>query len=656
MVKIFISYRRADSRKDAARIYDRLVEAFGKENIFKDVDNIPIGSDFRGVLREAVAACDVQLVVIGRQWLDITDENGKRRLDNPIDFVRIEVESALQRDRCLVVPVLVDHATMPAADRLPLDLRELAFKNATVVRDDPDFHHDVTRIIDALRQRYGENSSTSVPRSTVTPTKPFDVRAAIKEFYAAFDEQNWEHARELLTEVRTSGRAPSFFDVDTHERELWDAIEASENEAKRDEEYDLLRLMMSRLNKGQAWKALQQFWQSYPKYDPADLATLVRPEIRPLGILTNHTASVEGALELADGRILSWSANNILRLWHRHGKALQILEGHTDNINGALELSNEYLLSWSVDNTLRLWNRYGKALQILEGHTDRVNGALELSNGRLLSWSHDSTLRLWDREGRVRHVMEGHTGRVGGGLELTDSRLLSRSADGTLRLWDRQGKPLQVLEGHDKWIEGALELKDGRLLSWSDDTTLRLWDRRGNLLYTLEGHTANVRGALELTDGRLLSWSNDKTLLLEANGRLASRSLDNTLRLWDRQGKVLQVLEGHLSGVLGGMELPDGRLLSWSKDGTLRLWDPQGRVQQVLEGHTGWINGALEFYDGRILSWSEDGTLRLWDLQGRVQQVLEGHTGWINGALEFYDGRILSWSGDHTLRIWGIPD
>lgn len=71
MVRIFISYRRADSRKDAARIYDRLVEAFGKENIFKDVDNIPIGSDFRGVLREAVAASDVMLVIIGKNLVFI---------------------------------------------------------------------------------------------------------------------------------------------------------------------------------------------------------------------------------------------------------------------------------------------------------------------------------------------------------------------------------------------------------------------------------------------------------------------------------------------------------------------------------------------------------------------------------------------------------
>ncbi len=154
MPKVFISYRRADSRKDAGRIYDRLVEAFGRANIFKDVDNIPYGRDFRGVLSEAVNQCDVMLAVIGHQWLDIADEQGNRRLDNPADFVRIEIQSGLQRGdaRCLVIPVLVDGAAMPNADKLPLELRELAFKNAITVRDDPDFHRDMERLVRQLQQ------------------------------------------------------------------------------------------------------------------------------------------------------------------------------------------------------------------------------------------------------------------------------------------------------------------------------------------------------------------------------------------------------------------------------------------------------------------------------------------------------------------------
>jgi eukaryotic-like serine/threonine-protein kinase len=169
MTKLFISYRRTDSRKDVGRLYDRLVDAFGKENVFKDVDSIPAGSDFRGVLAEAVSSCDICLVVIGTQWLNIRDEDGNRRIDLPDDFVRIEIHTALTRDHCLVIPVLVDGVTMPNADDLPIDLRELAFKNAVSVRDDPDFHPDVTKLINALPASDKTASESVIDHPTAKP-------------------------------------------------------------------------------------------------------------------------------------------------------------------------------------------------------------------------------------------------------------------------------------------------------------------------------------------------------------------------------------------------------------------------------------------------------------------------------------------------------
>ncbi|MCL4878322.1 MAG: FHA domain-containing protein [Anaerolineae bacterium] len=265
MPRIFISYRRADSRKDVGRIYDRLVDAFGKENIFKDVDSIPLGKDFREVLREAVAQCDVLLAIIGRHWLDIKDENGNRRLDDPGDFVRIEIESGLQRDSCLVIPVLVDNAILPRADALPTDLRELTFKNATVVRDDPDFHNDVTRIIRELSR-----ISESEPNSK---TVSFDVHAAIRDYYRAFDAQEWERARELLAQIRSSQNIPRFFNVDSQEKEVWSAIEAG----TRDKEYNLIKLMIERNNKETVWNALQAFWKDFPNYDPDNISHKVQP-------------------------------------------------------------------------------------------------------------------------------------------------------------------------------------------------------------------------------------------------------------------------------------------------------------------------------------------------------------------------------------------
>lgn len=163
MTSIFISYRRADSMAYTGRIYDRLVNAFGARHVFKDVEDIPPGEDFRSVLDKALTVADVVIIVIGPQWVLITDDEGKRRLNDPNDFVRIEVESALKRTDVLVVPVLVNNAVMPSADSLPPALKDLAFRNSVVVRNDPDFNPDINHLITAIEKRLKGGKSNRTP-------------------------------------------------------------------------------------------------------------------------------------------------------------------------------------------------------------------------------------------------------------------------------------------------------------------------------------------------------------------------------------------------------------------------------------------------------------------------------------------------------------
>ena len=156
MPSIFISYRRDDSIYAANHIYERLVEHFGRESIFMDEESIPVGIDFRKNLQAAVSRCDVLLAVIGHGWLEARHPEGplvgQRRLDNPDDFVRIEIQTALERG-IPVVPVLVGKATMPAAKDLPDPLKELAFRNAAEVRPGKDFHDHVDRLIRGIEAR-----------------------------------------------------------------------------------------------------------------------------------------------------------------------------------------------------------------------------------------------------------------------------------------------------------------------------------------------------------------------------------------------------------------------------------------------------------------------------------------------------------------------
>src|SRR3954452_7454489 len=106
MPKIFFCYRRDDSNPPAGRIFDHLAVHFGKSELFKNVDSMPLGLDFRRVLSEKVAQCDVLLALIGDAWLTAANAKGQRRIDDPADFVRIEIEAALRRN-IPVVPVLV---------------------------------------------------------------------------------------------------------------------------------------------------------------------------------------------------------------------------------------------------------------------------------------------------------------------------------------------------------------------------------------------------------------------------------------------------------------------------------------------------------------------------------------------------------------------
>jgi hypothetical protein len=127
--RIFISYRREDAAYPAGWLFDRLAERFGSEQIFKDVDSIELGDDFVEVIGEAVGSTDVLLALIGDRWLTVVDEDGDRRLDDPEDFVRLEIEAALTR-RVRVIPILVEGARMPREDQLPPTLSPLARRQA----------------------------------------------------------------------------------------------------------------------------------------------------------------------------------------------------------------------------------------------------------------------------------------------------------------------------------------------------------------------------------------------------------------------------------------------------------------------------------------------------------------------------------------------
>jgi uncharacterized protein len=155
----------------AGRLHDRLAQTFGRNNLFMDVDHIPAGVDFVEYLHGQVAACDVFLAVIGPNWLDAKDDSGRRRFDNPDDFVTIEIAAALARN-IRVIPVLVDGARTPKADRLPDSIKPLVRRNAVEVRN-THFGRDA----EALANKVREALKSARP---VTRQWPFMASAAAR--------------------------------------------------------------------------------------------------------------------------------------------------------------------------------------------------------------------------------------------------------------------------------------------------------------------------------------------------------------------------------------------------------------------------------------------------------------------------------------------
>ena len=168
--RIFLSYRRDDSAGYAGRVQDRLVREFGRDVLFMDVDAIPLGVNFATFLNNEVAKCEVLLAVIGPNWLDARNEAGTRRLDDPHDFVRIEIGAALQRN-IAVIPILLDGAKVPKANQLPKDLDELSLRNGLDVRH-ASFHNDIDKLVRGLKVQLAEANAKERRREEEEEQKP----------------------------------------------------------------------------------------------------------------------------------------------------------------------------------------------------------------------------------------------------------------------------------------------------------------------------------------------------------------------------------------------------------------------------------------------------------------------------------------------------
>ncbi|UYM16879.1 WD40 repeat domain-containing protein [Endozoicomonas euniceicola] len=220
-----------------------------------------------------------------------------------------------------------------------------------------------------------------------------------------------------------------------------------------------------------------------------------------------------------------------------------------------------------------------------------------------------------------------------------------------------QQQCVATLEGHNNWIYSVTPLADGRLASGSLDRTIKVWDLSkpdgSQCVATLSRHT---------------SWVNSVTSL--ADGRLASGSRDKTVKVWDLSkpdgSQCVATLSRHTSWVNSVTSLADGRLASGSRDKTVKVWDlskPDGeQCVATLKGHTNWVSSVTPLADGRLASGSDDQTVRVWDLSKpdgeQCVATLKGHTHAVFSVTQLPDGRLASGSRDKTVKVWDLskPD
>jgi tetratricopeptide (TPR) repeat protein len=300
---IFISYRRDDSIAHVNGLFLLLREHFGKHRIFKDTDNIPPGKDFRKVIDTQLKSCSVLLAVIGKSWLTLQKpKTNLRRLDDPNDYLRIEVSKALQDEGVLVIPLLVGQASMPSAEDLPSDLAQLSYLNAFELRDSR-WESDIRLLIEAiesadLQPRAAPDPSVlSLYDSADTPLVPEVTPATAAATDDGVDVLELRRKRQIAEHMKTARAAFVALDYDVAveacERALW--LDGQNADAR-----DLRKRARSALDEQKiaAWLTEAQEMMTRPDIEDAQLTVASGLVDQALALKPAHALAVQRRQEL----------------------------------------------------------------------------------------------------------------------------------------------------------------------------------------------------------------------------------------------------------------------------------------------------------------------------------------------------------------------
>jgi TIR domain-containing protein len=228
---IFISYRRDDTPGYAGRLYDRILREFGRDNVFIDVDALQPGDDFVDAIRDKLQKCDLMLALIGKRWLTAIDEQGRPRLEDEGDYVRIEIQTALDRG-LRTIPVLVERAAMPRLQDLPQPLRGLARRQA-IELSDTRWEYDVGTLVDTLKR------VAPGPAAAAKPTGGREEIEAAAVHSQEEERRQAEAAAAAAETARQEAEAHAERAAEQAREEERERLEAVAQRAREEEQIDL---------------------------------------------------------------------------------------------------------------------------------------------------------------------------------------------------------------------------------------------------------------------------------------------------------------------------------------------------------------------------------------------------------------------------------
>jgi sugar lactone lactonase YvrE len=574
MPQISISYRRADSEAMTGRIFDRLIAHYGKEAIFRDIDNIPAGIDFRQHINEMLHQTNVLLAIVGPEWLGAT-RDGPERINEESDPVRVEVETALRR-RLRIIPILIGQTRMPSSNQLPPSLKDFAFLNAVRIDTGRDFDHHIEHLIKSIDDIL---SQTKSPPSRETSIAGSGERPATKAPNKAEDKV------EKPSPIKETARKR-----DTGSRPAAATVAPSVTPAPR-----------------------QPTWQAMAIPAPSrDWRYMLWPKSRSGRMLRLAAVGAVAVVVLALLVLDLWpagpGASNVQRLFSLQNP------GPVSAL--AFSPDAQEIAAASPDRSVNIWNVAGQKLLATLSNSDGISSVAFTPDGREVVFGGRNgiiVIAYADAGGQIVRSLKPETAYVWQAVPAVASiavspdgtRIVSGGDDGSINIWSTDGELLHRQKSHDDVVTTLAFFPDGKTFaSGSKDGTVRVWNAdSGSQLATLSDHSGEIASVAVSADGKLIAGA--------GNG--------NSVLIWNAaSGSVARTLTSNLNAVNTIAFSPDGKsLFVGGDDASIEIWDVEsGERAATVTGNSHSVRALAVSQDGsRLASGGDDKTIDVWSAE-----------------------------------------